>query len=96
MKCVNERGQWEEHEQEKRRRGMPTPRPISPKYDPAKPVGVLRRLLNLTRAEKTLGWKPKTKLADGLAKKYEWAERRIATPSCCMSLDEGQRAEGRG
>ena len=52
---------------------------ITPKYDTAKPVGVLRRLPDLTRAEKTLGWKPKTKLADGLAKTYEWAERRIAT-----------------
>ncbi len=30
-------------------------------------------------AERTLGWKPKTKLADGLAKAHEWAERRIAT-----------------
>ena len=52
---------------------------ITPKYDTAKPVGVLRRLPDLSRAERTLGWKPKTKLADGLAKTYEWAERRIAT-----------------
>ncbi len=52
---------------------------ITPKYDTTKPVGVLRRLPDLTRAEKTLGWKPKTKLADGLAKTYEWAERSIAS-----------------
>ena len=52
---------------------------ITPKYDKTKPVGVLRRLPDISRAEKTLGWKPKTKLADGLAKTYEWAERRIAT-----------------
>ena len=52
---------------------------ITPKYDTTKPVGVLRRLPDLSRAEKTLGWRPKTKLADGLAKTYEWAERRIAT-----------------
>ena len=52
---------------------------ITPKYDTTKPVGVLRRLPDLTRAEKVLGWRPKTKLADGLAKTYEWAERRIAS-----------------
>ena len=52
---------------------------ITPKYDTTKPVGVLRRLQDLTRAEKVLGWKPKTKLADGLAKTYEWAERRTAS-----------------
>ena len=52
---------------------------ITPKYDTTKPVGVLRRLPDLTRAEKTLGWRPKTKLADGLAKTYEWAEGRIAS-----------------
>jgi nucleoside-diphosphate-sugar epimerase len=52
---------------------------ITPKYDTTEPVGVLRRLPDLSRAEKVLGWKPKTKLADGLAKTYEWAERRIAT-----------------
>ena len=52
---------------------------IAPKYDTTKPVGVLRRLPDLTRAEKTLGWRPKTKLADGLAKTYEWAERSIAS-----------------
>ena len=52
---------------------------ITPKYDTTKPVGVLRRLPDLSRAEKVLGWRPKTKLADGLAKTYEWAERRIAT-----------------
>ena len=52
---------------------------ITPKYDTTKPVGVLRRLPDLSRAEKVLGWKPKTKLADGLAKTYEWAERSIAS-----------------
>ncbi len=52
---------------------------ITPKYDTTKPVGVLRRLPDLSRTEKTLGWRPKTQLADGLAKTYEWAERRIAT-----------------
>ena len=52
---------------------------IAPKYDTTKPVGVLRRLPDLSRAETTLGWMPKTRLADGLAKTYEWAERRIAT-----------------
>ena len=54
---------------------------ITPKYDTTKPVGVLRRLPDLTRAEKILGWKPKTKLADGLAKTYEWAERRLSSRS---------------
>ena len=52
---------------------------ITPKYDTTKPVGVLRRLPDLSRAEKVLGWRPKTKLADGLAKTYGWAERSIAT-----------------
>ena len=52
---------------------------ITPKYDTTKPVGVLRRLPDLSRAEKVLGWRPKTKLADGLAKTYEWAERSIAS-----------------
>ena len=52
---------------------------ITPKYDRTKPTGVLRRLPDLSRAQKTLGWKPKTKLADGLAKTYEWAEKRLSS-----------------
>ena len=52
---------------------------ITPKYDTTKPVGVLRRLPDRSRAEKTLGWRPKTRLSDGLAKTCEWAERRTAS-----------------
>lgn len=52
---------------------------ISPKYDRTMPVGVLSRLPDLGRVEKILGWKPKTKLADGLGKTYEWAARSLSS-----------------
>ncbi|MDG7026703.1 MAG: NAD-dependent epimerase/dehydratase family protein [Nitrososphaerota archaeon] len=51
---------------------------ITPKYDTTKPVGVLRRLPDLSRAEKTRGWKSRTDTAYGLARTSEWAERRLA------------------
>ena len=51
---------------------------ITPRYDTTKPTGVLSRLPDLTKAEKTLGWKPKTKLIDGLTRTYEWAEQRLS------------------
>lgn len=51
-------------------------KPITQKYD-TKPLGVMNRLPDLGRDEKTTSWKPKTKLVDGLAKTYEWAEKRL-------------------
>jgi len=52
---------------------------IRPKYDTTKPTGVLSRLPDLTRAERVLGWRPKTRLYDGLKATYEWAERRLSS-----------------
>jgi len=47
------------------------------KLDPSKPSGALNRMPDLSRVKATLGWQPKTPLADGLAKTFEWAATRI-------------------
>ena len=41
-------------------------------YEKDKPVGVLSRALDNSRAEDLLGWKPKYSLKEGLAKTIEW------------------------
>ena len=41
-------------------------------YEKDKPVGVLSRALDNSRAEDLLGWKPKYTLKEGLAKTIEW------------------------
>ena len=50
---------------------------ITMKFDTSKPTGVLSRLPNIDRVGKVLGWRPTTRLAEGLAKTYEWAEERL-------------------
>ena len=46
------------------------------KLDPAKPSGALNRMPDLSRVKATLGWRPKTPLADGLTETFEWAVTR--------------------
>lgn len=41
-------------------------------YDTSKPVGVLSRGLDITRAKELLGWEPKVSLEEGLRKTIEW------------------------
>jgi len=41
-------------------------------WDDSKPDGQIRRCLNISRAEKFLGWKPSTNLDDGLEKTIKW------------------------
>ena len=41
------------------------------KFDASKPEGMLRKLLDITKAKK-LGWEAKTGLKDGLKKAYDW------------------------
>ncbi len=50
---------------------------IPVKLDPSKPSGALNRMPDLTRVERTLGWRPKTTLEAGLAKTYDWAVGRV-------------------
>jgi len=58
---------------------------IRPRFDKSKPVGALRRVPDLKRAESLLGWKPTTSLPVGLKETFEWAEGRLA-----HSGDEGR------
>jgi GDP-D-mannose 3', 5'-epimerase len=51
---------------------------ISPKFDLSKPTGALNRMPNLEKVNRTLGWSPKTDFQSGLARTYEWAERRLS------------------
>lgn len=46
-------------------------------YDPSKPDGVPRKLLDVTRIT-ALGWQAKIPLLDGLRQTYAWFERRVA------------------
>lgn len=41
-------------------------------FDPSKPDGQPRRVLNNTKAKEILGWEPKTSLEDGLKKTIDW------------------------
>jgi len=41
------------------------------RYDPSKPVGMKRKLIDSSRAA-ALGWRPKVDLADGMARTYQW------------------------
>ncbi|HUI00956.1 MAG TPA: NAD-dependent epimerase/dehydratase family protein [Nitrososphaerales archaeon] len=50
------------------------------RFDKSKPTGALNRMPDLGRAERVLGWRPKTPLDDGLAETYEWAARRLSKP----------------
>jgi len=47
-------------------------RPSKIIYDTSKPIGVLSRGLDITRAKQLLGWKPKVSLEEGLRKTIEW------------------------
>lgn len=41
-------------------------------FDPTKPTGYPRRVMDIARARDTLGYAPTTSLADGLKKTWEW------------------------
>jgi len=47
------------------------------RFDPSKPSGALNRMPDLARVERTLGWRPKTDFAKGLAKTFDWAQSRV-------------------
>jgi GDP-L-fucose synthase len=54
-------------------------------WDPTKPDGALRKVLDVSRMRALLGWTPPTSLRDGLARTVAWyrAERaRAAMPPC--------------
>ena len=40
-------------------------------FDTSKPVGVVSRALDITRAKKLLGWEPEVSLNEGLRRKIE-------------------------
>ena len=50
---------------------------ISMRFDGSKPTGALRRIPDLVRVRKTLGWKPTTHLGVGLAVTFDWAQKRL-------------------
>ena len=47
------------------------------KFDASRPTGALSRTPDLTKVKRTLGWSPRTRLPEGLARTYEWALGRI-------------------
>ena len=47
-------------------------RPKKVIYDTSKPVGVVSRGLDITRANELLGWKPKFSLEEGLKRTIKW------------------------
>ena len=51
---------------------------IELKYDTSKPEGDKGRCADYTRAQKLLGWKPRTDIRTGLTKLYKWVENRIS------------------
>ena len=48
--------------------------------DPSKPDGTPRKLLDVSRLEAS-GWRPHTRLKDGLAATYAWFLRNVARPA---------------
>ena len=46
-------------------------------WDATKPDGQPRRCLDVTRAERTFGFRAQTKLEDGLRKAIEWFEANL-------------------
>jgi GDP-D-mannose 3', 5'-epimerase len=50
---------------------------IAPRFDLARPTGVLKRVPNLDRIGETLGWRPRVDLCTGLERTYRWAEARL-------------------
>jgi len=49
-------------------------------YDPTKPDGTPRKLLDVTRIH-NLGWKHKTSLEEGIRKAYEWFVKNVSVQS---------------
>ncbi len=47
------------------------------KFDNSKPRGALNRTPNLQRIRSVLDWSPTTSLSDGLARTFDWAEKRL-------------------
>ena len=42
------------------------------KYDISKPTMIPKRLIDISKAEKLIGWKPKYSLTEGLSKTWKW------------------------
>jgi GDP-L-fucose synthase len=59
--------------------------PAELKFDPSKPDGTPRKLLEVSRI-KALGWAPRIELADGLADTYRWFCEHQLSPSSIRQL----------
>jgi len=46
-------------------------------FAPEKPTAIPERYIDISKAEKVLGWKPKTSLREGLKKTIEWYRRKV-------------------
>jgi UDP-glucose 4-epimerase len=46
---------------------------IKPHFKPGRAVDVPRSVLDISRAEKYFGWRPKTSISDGIAQAWDWA-----------------------
>ena len=47
-------------------------------FDKTKPEGPFSRALDVTRAQRMLGWKPRVDLREGLLRTYEWAKQALS------------------
>jgi len=54
--------------------GVVTP----PRHEPARQGDVLRSVLDVTRAERELGWRPNVRLDEGLARTWAWTKEAAA------------------
>jgi GDP-D-mannose 3', 5'-epimerase len=52
-------------------------KPITIRFDPFQQEGDKDRVADSSKAEKLLGWRPKTTLTEGLTRTYRWAEEHI-------------------
>lgn len=51
-------------------------RKLEVRYEESRPFDVPANVLDIGRAERELGWVPRTSLAEGLRRTWEWLERR--------------------
>ena len=63
--------------------GAAAGRPVDPQFAPARPGELQRSALAVQAAERDLGWRPGTALADGLARVYQWIASGAADRAPC-------------
>jgi UDP-glucose 4-epimerase len=63
--------------------GAAAGRPVEPTFAPRRPGELQRSALAVRRAERDLGWRPVTRLRDGVAAVYQWIEQGAPDRAAC-------------